>query len=449
MNAAANRGDWVGQVVDGRFPLLECLGSSEHSTVFLTELEGPESQRAAIKLMAAARGETDERLTAWRAAKALFHPHLMTLFHFGRCEIDGTSLNFVVTEYADEVLSQIIPERPLTPAEAREMLEPVLEALRYLHAKGFVHGHLKPSNIMVVNNELKISGDDLQAAGEPMRLDTARDIYHAPQIDASPITPAADSWSLGATLVEILTQHPPVWNETAGADPVVPNSVPQPFADIARECLRVDPARRCTLEDVKALLEGKAKPRPQTPLPVSAPAQAAKRAPSAKMHIFPLVAGLVILIGIIAILEMRSHREQPAFPGPDTSQQSPAASATGTQPENSASPGAVTGSATGTVTRGEVAQRVLPEVLPASLRTIQGKVNVAIRVTVDATGAVTSAEFETAGPSKYFARFALESARSWKFKPAQMGGQAVPSVWSLHYTFRSSGVEVAPVEKTP
>jgi hypothetical protein len=51
MNIAAARENWEGQLVDGRFPLLRCLGSSEHSVVFLTELPGQESQKAAIKLV--------------------------------------------------------------------------------------------------------------------------------------------------------------------------------------------------------------------------------------------------------------------------------------------------------------------------------------------------------------------------------------------------------------
>ena len=78
-------------------------------------------------------------------------------------EING--LVYSVTEFAEEVLSEIIPERPLSPRETQEMLSPVLDALIYLHGKGFVHGHLKPSNIMVVGNQLKISGDGLRGHG--------------------------------------------------------------------------------------------------------------------------------------------------------------------------------------------------------------------------------------------------------------------------------------------
>ncbi len=77
-------------------------------------------------------------------------------------------------EYAEEDLSQILPERPLTPGEAREMLDPVLDALSYLHEKGFVHGHFKPSNIMVVDDQVKLSCDNLEVAGRAWQTLIAR-----------------------------------------------------------------------------------------------------------------------------------------------------------------------------------------------------------------------------------------------------------------------------------
>jgi hypothetical protein len=43
--------------------------------------------------------------------------------------LGNMGLIYVVMEYAEENLSQILPHRPLTPAEAREVLEPVLDAL--------------------------------------------------------------------------------------------------------------------------------------------------------------------------------------------------------------------------------------------------------------------------------------------------------------------------------
>jgi protein TonB len=68
---------------------------------------------------------------------------------------------------------------------------------------------------------------------------------------------------------------------------------------------------------------------------------------------------------------------------------------------------------------------------------------------VDASGNVENATFVSSGPSKYFARQAMEAAQQWKFAPAQVNGQAVPSTWVLHFGFRKSGTEVEPEPVKP
>jgi len=93
--------------------------------------------------------------------------------------------------------------------------------------------------------------------------------------------------------------------------------------------------------------------------------------------------------------------------------------------------------------------RDVPDVPPSASATVQGKVTVAVRVSVDATGAVQDAEFTTHGPSAYFARVAMESARKWTFKPPQVNGRATPSTWILRYQFRRSGADVTPQETNP
>ena len=67
---------WEGRV-DGKFPLRQWLGGSEHSAVFLTERPG-QSQKVAIKLIAA-DAEADRQLSHWRAAAQFSHPHLMRI----------------------------------------------------------------------------------------------------------------------------------------------------------------------------------------------------------------------------------------------------------------------------------------------------------------------------------------------------------------------------------
>jgi len=440
MNAAAIRSEWVGRVVDGRFALLQWLGGSESGGVFLTELGGDGSQKAAIKLIPADLADAEACMARWMLTRTLSHPHLMRLFHSGRCEIDSVSMLYVVSEYAEEVLSQILPERPLTPVETREMLDPVLDALSYLHGRGFVHGHVKPSNIMVAGDQLKLSSDCLHVAGEPGKHFSAPGVYDAPECAAGAISTASDVWSLGVTLVEALTQYPPVWDRSTQTEPVVPESIPQPFADIARECLRREPARRCTLGEIKARLD------PAQPIAKpagKAPASETGQAAPAKRRWPALIAAALVLIAVVAAMQLRSHQTKPS---PPAAEQRPAP-AIAAPPPQSPVPEAQTSSG-GTV-KGAVAERVLPDILPSASESIRGQVNVTIRATVDASGDVSNAALDSPGPSKYFAKVALQAAQHWRFKPAQVDGEAVSSVWILRFHFEQAATEVTPVEVSP
>jgi len=461
MSASAIRSEWVGRVIDGRFTLLQWLGGSERSGVFLTELPGPQAQKAAIKLIQADAEDAEACIAGWAASTSLAHPHLMRLFHSGRCWVDDTALIYVVNEYADEVLAEILRERALTPDEAREMLGPVVDTLSWLHGKGFVHGHLKPSNIMAAGDELKLSGDSVSMAGEPGNPYPAQGIYHAPEAVAGIISPSADVWSLGVTLVEVLSQHAPVWDESRDRDPAVPSSIPQPFADIARGCLKADPAGRCTLQGVRARLVAAE--------PHSEPTVRIEKKTTAKLPVKAMIGAVLVLLAVIAVFAVRSRQAQPQSPVPvaqSEAQQSEAqrqVSAATAAPQQAQETAPVAATApppvpdaesqrpeapvpAGPALQGAVTERVMPDVLPAASRSIQGRVNVRIRVTVDAGGNVSDATIESAGPSRYFAKAALEAARKWKFKPAQLDGQAVSSAWILQFKFTQAGTEVTPVE---
>ena len=261
----------VGRVIDGRFRLVHWLGGTEHSSVYLTLIAGDPPRSAAVKLVPA----DDVRGPQWAAARVLSHPHLMRLFQFGRCEFDGNELLYAVTEYAEEILSDVVAERPLTAAETREMLPSIMDALSYLHGRGLVHGALAPSNIMAVGDRLKLSVDGLQSAGEPWRRNRLIHDYDAPEIATEMMSPAMDVWSLGIVLAKALTQETPAWNWEGRGQPVVPTSVPEPFYGIARECLRVDPSRRITLANIKARLAPGARRAPAAhlaPAPAIVPA---------------------------------------------------------------------------------------------------------------------------------------------------------------------------------
>jgi hypothetical protein len=115
---------WEGLVINGVFPLHRFLGGSDHSGVFLTEFKAGNPPNAVLKLVPGIPTLTEAQLAHWTAAAALAHPHLIRVLEAGRCELGGLQFLFVVMEYAEQTLSQILPRRALTPEEVREMLSP-------------------------------------------------------------------------------------------------------------------------------------------------------------------------------------------------------------------------------------------------------------------------------------------------------------------------------------
>jgi TonB family protein len=168
-----------------------------------------------------------------------------------------------VTEYAEEDLSLILPNRALSPDEVREMLPLILDALQYLHSHGFVHARLKPSNIQAANDQLKLSIDGVCAPHERGSSGEKPSPYDPPELAPTGPSPAGDVWSLGMTIVEVLTQRLPIWEWTGHADPPAPRTLPAPFLEIVRNCLRRDPAMRCKLREISENLE------PESALPVA------------------------------------------------------------------------------------------------------------------------------------------------------------------------------------
>ena len=451
MDTAVTRNDWLGRVIDGRFPLLEWLGNSERAGVFRTKLEGPQARRAVIRLLSADGEDAADRLGNWAQAARLSHPHLMRIYDSGRAEVGGLPLLYVVTDFAEESLAQVIPERPLSTGEARDMLSPILDALSYLHAQRLVHGHLKPSNVMVVDDHVKLPVENVQPAGSVARSGGPLGVYDAPETASGAISPAADIWSLGMTLVEALAQHPPLWEVSSKEDPDIPTEIPEPFAEIARACLRCEPGKRASLSEIKDRLNGVRSPEePANEIDLAAPAEAAGQAHAIGderrfgNRLGIMAAIFVAVIVLIAILVIRAHKFQP--PPASSAAQSPAPAVT---PPPANSPAPPPAAPSGGTIKGAVAQRVMPNVLASANQTIQGKVEVRVRVGVNPNGEVSEARFDAPGSSRYFSARALEAARKWQFKPAQVDGKPVPSVWALRFEFRRSGPEVNAAEVSP
>jgi TonB family protein len=245
---------WEGQPVDGKFVLGQCLASTDFNAVFLTQLPDPPGQKAVLKLVAAGSPAAEVQLGLWKRAAHLTHPNLLTIFDAGRCRLGDVPFIYAVMECADENLGEILPQRALTAEEVRDVLDPALDVLVYLHGKGLVHGHLKPSNILATQDRLKLSSDSISPIGEKRQLLRGRDVYDAPEMQSASVSPKEDVWSLGVTLVEALTQHPPAFSSEPSADPTVPRELPDLFLVIAKHALRRDPNHRWSIAEIAARL---------------------------------------------------------------------------------------------------------------------------------------------------------------------------------------------------
>jgi TonB family protein len=242
-----------GEIVDNRFPLLQFLANTNHSAVFLTSVGEPEARKAVIKFISADIPGAEEQLAAWKGRTQLDHPHILRIFHSGRSHIAGLDILYVVMEQADEDLSRFLPKRALTAAETRDLLGPLVEALSYLHGKGLVHSHIKPSNLLASKDRLRLSSDTIFPVGRSRETHRDLDAYDAPENSATPLITAtfpADVWSLGVTLVEALTQQVPALPFEDSAEMALSETIPEPFLDIAQRSVVRDPAQRWTISQI-------------------------------------------------------------------------------------------------------------------------------------------------------------------------------------------------------
>ena len=444
---------WEGQLVDGRFPLRQYLGGSEHSAVFLTEWG--RGQNAAIKLIPLDPATADPQLARWKQAAGFSHPHLLRIFETGRCRIENDGFLFVVMEYAEEDLSQILPQRALTPREAQQMLEPVVEVLRYLHGKGWVHGHLRPSNILASGDQVKISSDGVRKAGEKSSGVDKASVYDPPEKAKGGQSAAGDVWALGVTLTESLTRQLPKTNGNDRSELRLPEGLTSPFLDIARNCLWRDPRQRWAIPEIAAQLSpssgetdkeetGAAKKEESLPAAVAEPLETTivEEHPPARRAIWALVLLSIASAGGIYLVNHGSEKSAPGAPAvaqqsaPGQGTASKASSALPVEKPSTERSSGATSHAAGD----EIVERDVPNIPRSARGTITGKVKVRVRVNVDSSGNVVGAKFDARGPSEYFARQAEESARRWKFTASPEEQRQ----WVLLFEFARGGTQVIP-----
>jgi serine/threonine protein kinase len=240
---------WENEVVNGVFPLRRAVNFSDHSAVFLTEHKELNLPYALLKLVPAIPTLKEAQLAQWATAATLTHPHLIRLHDTGRCQLGGLEFLFVVMEYAEQTLATLLSQRGLPPSTLRKALRPILASLSFLHGNQLVHGGLKPSNILLAHRQLKLASDTVRPSGESAASIAGVSPYDPPEVRDGSFSTAGDIWSLGILMVEALTRRRPTW-PGKHSDAVILPALPPPFADMVRQCLKRDPTKRPTIEEI-------------------------------------------------------------------------------------------------------------------------------------------------------------------------------------------------------
>jgi serine/threonine protein kinase len=198
-----------------------------------------------------------------RAVAGLQHAHIVQVYDYG----EHDDVPFFCMEFLEGgTLARRLKRGRMTIAEAVELIELLARTIHYAHRHGIIHRDLKPGNILFAADGTPKIADfsiakHLNGAGD--ETDTGAILgtacYMAPEQAwgrSRRVTPAADTYALGAILYQALAGQPPFRGETTmetlaqvrEAEPVEPSrrrpDVPAELDAICLRCLRKEPAQR-------------------------------------------------------------------------------------------------------------------------------------------------------------------------------------------------------------
>jgi tRNA A-37 threonylcarbamoyl transferase component Bud32 len=252
----------VDRILDQRYRILEPIGAGGSSQVYLAQ-DTALGREVAIKVLdphAAADGTLRKLFVKEaRALAQLTHPNIVGVFDVG--EVD--SLPFIVMEYvAGSSLKQRIERTGALPlSDAVRLTDEIANGLAFAHSRGIIHADLKPSNILLDQNDqpkicdFGIARTPAEDSDSPQLFATA--LYVAPErVEGRPASVASDVYGLGLVVYEMLVGKPPFTSGNAAVllrdhvvrPPVPPShlrpSLPKEVDSIVLKALAKDPALR-------------------------------------------------------------------------------------------------------------------------------------------------------------------------------------------------------------
>ena len=193
----------------------------------------------------------------------LHHPHIVQIFAFGDC----AGRPYFEMEYvAGGSLSDRLGGALWPLRDAARLVETLARAIHEAHKMGIIHRDLKPANILLSNDGIPKIADfglakclDTETGLTRTEWIVGSPIYMAPEqagLGTTPIGPAADVYSLGAILYQLLTGRPPFQAATVletleqvrSDQPMAPGrlrpKLPRDLVTICLKCLEKEPTRR-------------------------------------------------------------------------------------------------------------------------------------------------------------------------------------------------------------
>src|SRR4051794_11991679 len=247
------------ELIAGRYRLLEPLGRGSMSSVWSADDEEL-GRRVAVKMLSPSADRLRFEREA-RAAAALSHPNIVSLYDYG----SGDRGPFMVLECltGGSLEDRLHAAVPLPDADGRRIALDIAAGLAHAHERGLVHRDLKPANILFDSEGRAKIGDfgiaRMRGTGTVTEAGTVLGTasYISPEQAAGQTAgPASDVYSFGVILFRMLTGRLPFVSSNAMElvrmhRDVSPQAVrevrpdaPPALAALADEALAKDPVLR-------------------------------------------------------------------------------------------------------------------------------------------------------------------------------------------------------------